>query len=228
MLQARIAGCVRDVARLADRALERGRCDEEALARLMAAVEDRVQVAVTSSRPAGEPPPACAKGCATCCTVNVGTLPLEGAAAASFLRRWIGPEAVGGRAVKLLRFHQGVRWLDDGERIRARLRCPLLDAGGGCSIHPARPLACRALSSLDATDCRLALDERGDGSGHGLVRMNLLQKTLYDEALGALSEVLARRGLDARRRDVAGMTGAFLADPALAAAFSAGAPVPIE
>jgi hypothetical protein len=58
--------------------------------------------------------------------------------------------------------------------------------------------------------------------------MNLLQKTLYDEALGALSEVLARRGLDARRRDVSGMTGAFLADPALAAAFSAGAPVPIE
>jgi hypothetical protein len=228
MTAARIARCVEDVARLADQTLERGRCDEEALARLMAAVEGRVQAAIQSIPPAGEPPPACAHGCATCCTVNVGTLPLEGAAVAAFLRRRIRPEEIDRRAAELLRFHQWVRWQDDGERIRARVRCPFLDDGGGCSIHPVRPLACRALSSLDADDCRLALDERGEGNGSGLVRMNLLQKALYDQAFGALSEVLSRRGLDARCRDVSGMTGIFLADPSRAAAFAAGTPVPIE
>lgn len=228
MLAAGIEACSRDVARLADEALGRGPCDEGVLARLMAAVEERVQAAVPSTRPAGEPPPACALGCASCCTVNVATLPLEGAAAAAFLRRRTRPEELGGRAAGLLRFHEGVRWLDDGERIRARARCPLLDARGGCSIHPARPLACRALSSLDAAECRLALDERGEENGPGLIRMNLLQKALYDAAIGALSEVLARRGLDTRRRDVSGMTGVFLADPARAAAFAAGARVPIE
>jgi Fe-S-cluster containining protein len=228
MLAARIAGCTRDVARLADQTLDGGRCDEDAFARLMAAIEERVQAAIPSVRPAGEPPPACALGCATCCSVNVATLPIEGAAAAAFLRHRIPPEEVGRRAAELLGFHDGVRWKDDGERIRARVRCPLLDARGGCSIHPVRPLACRALTSLDAVECRVALDERGEERGPGLVRMNLLQKALYDEAIGAISEVLARRGLDSRCRDVSGMIGAFLADPARAAAFAAGARIPIE
>jgi Fe-S-cluster containining protein len=228
MLAARIAGCARDVARLADQALERGPHDEEAFAVLMAAVEERVQAAIPSTRPAGEPPPACARGCATCCTVNVATLPIEGAAAAGFLRRQLRPEETGRRAAELLGFHDAARWKDDGERIRARARCPLLDARGECSIHPVRPLACRALTSLDAVECRVALDERGEERGPGLVRMNLLQKALYDEAIGALSEVLARRGLDARCRDVSGMTGVFLADPARAGAFAAGARVPID
>jgi len=224
----RIAECGREVARLAEEALERGPCDEEALARLMAAVEERVQAAASSHRPAGETPPACGPGCSACCTVNVGTLAIEGAAAAAYLRRRLPPEQIGARAAELLRFHDGIRWQDDGERIRARARCPFLDARGACAIHPARPLACRALTSVDAADCRLALEERGEGDGPGLVRMNLLQKALYDEAIGALAEVLARRGLDARRRDVSGMTGAFLVDPARAAAFAAGARVAIE
>ena len=223
-----IADCVRDVTRLADEALGRGRCDEEDCASLMAAIQARVETALGSARPVDEPPPACALGCAACCTVNVATLPLEGAAAAAFLRRRLRPEEVAGQAAGLLVFHDGVRWQDDGERIRARVRCPFLDGRGGCSIHPVRPLACRALSSLDAGECRLALEERGQGDGPGLVRMNLLQKALHDEASGALSTVLARRGLDARSRDVSGMTGFFLADPARAASFVAGGRVAIE
>jgi hypothetical protein len=58
--------------------------------------------------------------------------------------------------------------------------------------------------------------------------MDLLQRALYETALAALVEALAARGLDARRRDVSGMAGAFLADPGLAAAFAGGARVPLE
>jgi len=228
MLDGRIAECAAEVARLADEVLGRAGCDEEALARLMVAVGERVQATVASGRSAGEPDPACAQGCATCCTVNVGTLPLEGAAAAAFLRRGLRPEEAAGRAAGLLRFHEEVRWQDDGERIRRRARCPFLDVRGGCAIHPARPLACRSLSSLDAEECRAALQERGEGDGPGLIRMSLLQQAVCAEALAALTGVLARRGLDARLRDVSGMAGAFLADPARAAAFAAGARVPIE
>lgn len=228
MIAGGVAECARDVARLADQVLRRARCDEEALARLMVAVEARVQAALPTTRPDGEPEPVCAPGCAACCTVNVGTLPIEGAAAAAHLRRHLPPDQVAERAAALLRFHDGVRWQDDGERIRARVRCPLLDARGGCSIHAARPLACRALSSLDAAECLLALDERGAGDGPGLVRMNLLQKALYDGASAALCEAMERHGLDARRRDVSGMTGYFLVDPARAAVLVTGARVVLE
>ena len=228
MAVASVRRCVGEVTGLAEEALGRGGCGEEELAALLTAVERRVQAALAADRPASQPPPACAPGCACCCTVNVGTLAIEGAAAAAWLRPRLGSGAPGARAAELLRFHAGVRWQDDGERIRARVRCPFLDGRGACSIHPARPLACRALTSLDAGDCRAALHERGEEDGAGLVRMDLLQKALYDEALDALAGVLQRRGLDARRRDVSGMTGWFLVDPARAAAWAGGAAVPLE
>jgi Fe-S-cluster containining protein len=223
-----VEACVREVSRLANQALERGRRSEEELARLMTAVEARVQAVLLSERPELEVPPACAHGCAGCCTVNVATLPLEGVAAAAWLRRRTGPESLEARAGSLLRFHGEARWLEDGERIRARVRCPFLDGPGGCTIYPVRPLACRALSSLDAGECRQALQERGEGDGPGLVRMNLQQKALYDGAFVALSEALVRHGLDARCRDVSGMAGYFLADPARAEAWAAGVPIAIE
>jgi Fe-S-cluster containining protein len=223
-----VAACGREVSGLAEEALDRAPRDEEALARLMAAMEGRIQATLRALRTTSEPAPACALGCDSCCTVNVGTLAVEGAVAAAFLRRRLRPEEIAGRAAELLRFHDRVRWLEDGERIRAHVRCPFLDDRGGCSIHPVRPLACRALSSLDAADCHRALEERGDDGGPGLIRMNLLQKALYDEASGALSEVLERRGLDGRRRDVSGMTGVFLADEARVAGWAVGSRLSIE
>jgi Fe-S-cluster containining protein len=201
-------------------------CSEEAFAGLMSAIEGRIAVEMMAARRAEVPQPACAPGCATCCTVNVATLPIEGAAAAAYLRRRLPRAEVRRRAATLLDFHDRVRWREDGDRIRSRLACPLLDERGECSIHPVRPLACRGLSSLDAGDCRRALAERGE-DGPGFVRMNLLQKALYDEALAALAAALRTRGLDARCRDVSGMTGVFLADPARASAYVAGEKLPL-
>jgi Fe-S-cluster containining protein len=222
----RIEAVAHEVARLADEALERGARGEEAFAGLLASIEARVQAELSGAPP--ERAPACARGCAACCTVNVGTLPIEGAAVAGWLRRRSSPAEASARATALLRFHSSARWQEDAERIRGRVTCPLLDEGGGCAIHPVRPLACRALTSLDAGECRAALVERGEEAGPGLVRQHLLQRALYEAALAALADVLARRGLDARRRDVSGMTGAFLADPGRAAAFAAGERVPID
>ncbi len=227
MPDSRVEGCSREVARLADQALER-RGGEVELARLMTAVEARVQSVLLSERPDLEVASACQRGCASCCTVNVGTLPVEGVAAAAWLRRRTGDEAIGERAGALLRFHDEVRWMEDGERVRARVRCPFLEGSGGCVIYPVRPLACRALSSLDAGECKQALLERAEGDGPGLVRSNLLQKALYDGAFVTLSEALTRHGLDARCRDVSGMAGFFLADGARAEAWASGARLSLE
>lgn len=216
------------VAALAASALADAR-DESALVALLEAVWAALEEELGRVRAPGTPSPACRAGCATCCRVNVGTLAIEGAVVAARLRAMWRASDAPAIAGRLLAFHERVRWLEDRERVAERLACPFLDAAGRCAVHPVRPLACRGLSSLDAADCARALSGRepDDDEEAGLVRMDLLQKALHDEALAALSEALAARGLDARCRDVSGMTAAFLADPALAASFLAGGRVPL-
>lgn len=195
---------------------------------LMRAVQALIERELAAAKVVGEPAPACGPGCAACCTVNVATLPVEGAVAAAWLTERLAAGERAERAGALLAFHDRVRWLEDEDRIATRETCPLLCADGRCAIHPVRPLSCRSLSSLDAADCRRALRERVERDGGGEVRMNLLQHALYTDAVAVLQEALARAGLDARCRDVSGMTGIFLADPALAARFLAAERLPIE
>jgi hypothetical protein len=219
-----VAGrCAEDVTQLFADLFEAILPSEEAFAILMEMIGERVEAALVAR---AHPPPACAAGCSACCSLNVGTLAPEGAAAAAYLRRRLGPEEAARRAQALLTFHERIRWLDDAERMRERLACPFLDDSGACTIHPVRPLACRSVSSLDPADCRRAM--AGDEEGPATVRMDLLQLSVCEAARGALSRALTDRGLDARMRDVTGMTGAFLADGQLASAFGGGVRLPLE
>lgn len=218
----------REVEARADAVLSAPGAGVAALAALLHEVQASVERELAAARRPDEPSPACGRGCAACCTVNVSTLAIEGAAAAAWLAERLGPEQRAARARELLRFHDRVRWLEDEDRIASRETCPFVAADGACAIHPVRPLACRSLSSLDAADCRRALRERVERDGGGEVRMNLLQHALYTDAVAALQAALTRAGLDARCRDVSGMAGAFLADPALGAAFLAGERLPLE
>lgn len=202
---------------------------EEDLAALLEAVWQAIAEECSGARDADAPAPACGPGCAGCCRVNVGTLALEGAVIAARLRRTLAPAAAAEAAGALHAFHDRVRWLEDRERAFERIACPLLDAAGRCTVHPVRPLACRGLSSLDAGDCARAVcgEPRDDDEDAGLVRMDLVQRALHGEALAALAGALGARGLDARCRDVSGMTAAFLADPGLAGRFLRGERVPL-
>ena len=226
---AAIDRCRTQIASLADAALARARAAAD-LAALLEGVESIVARELRSSRPAATPPPACGPGCRACCTVNVATLAIEGVAAASFLRARLEPAASAATAAALGAFHDRVRWLEDRERVAHGHGCPLLDDAGRCAIHPVRPLACRSVTSLDPEDCRRALlrcAEDDDGA-LGTVRMDLLQNALYGEALATLAEAVARRGLDARVRDVSGMTGLFLSEPAAVSAYLSGARLALE
>jgi hypothetical protein len=218
--------CRLEVAGIAARALRAARGERD-LAALVAAVEAIVARELDGGRAAGSPPPACGPGCAACCRVNVATLAIEGAAIAAFVRERLGAAHAAALAERLTEFHGRVRWLEDRERIAGGAACPLLDARDGCTVHPVRPLACRSVSSLDADDCRRAM-AACDEDGEPVVRMGLLQRALYAEAITAIAQALADAGLDARCRDVSGMTALFLADPELAPAFLAGGRLPVE
>jgi hypothetical protein len=226
-LGATIEACRDEVGRRADGALAGARSVGD-LAALLAGIEGVVARALGAARPEGMPPPACGPGCARCCTVNVGTLAIEGAVAAAWLRERLAPVDRAPLGARLLAFHERVRWLEDRERVGERLACPLLDPAGRCTVHPVRPLACRSVSSLDATECADALAASSEGEDAPMVRMDLAQQALYLEALSALGAALARRGLDARTRDVSGMVGIFLADAARLADFLEGARAPLE
>jgi Fe-S-cluster containining protein len=221
-----VARCREEVEVAAEAGLRRA-CGEEDLAALAAVVDAAVSRALAERDPAA-PPPACGPGCARCCVLNVGTLAVEGAAAARHLRAMMPPGEAAALGRALLAAHDRVRWLEDRERIAHGVACPLLDLRGRCRVHPARPLACRSVTSVDAEDCRRVTEACDDEGEAPVVRMDVLQRVLYGEARAALAAVLARRGLDSRCRDVSGMVGAFLADPALVHAFLAGGRVPLE
>lgn len=227
MIGAAIERCRDEVSWRAEGALGTARSVGD-LTDLLAEVEGVVSRALRTIRPGDAPPPACGPGCAGCCTVNVGTLAIEGAVAAAWLRERLAPVDRTATAARLLAFHEHVRWLEDHQRVAEHLACPLLDAAGRCTVHPVRPLACRSVSSLDAGDCATALAGSSEGEGEPMVRMDVAQHALYLEALAALGATLARRGLDARTRDVSGMVGVFLSEPALLAPLLEGARVPLE
>ncbi len=226
MLDDVISRCEKRVGALATEALSRARGDDD-LAELLAGVWTIVDEELAAGRPAGSPAPACGPGCAACCTVNVGTLAIEGAVAATLLRRNVPAIELPALAARLRAFHDRVRWLEDRERVSGRLACPFADAAGRCAIHAARPLACRSISSLDPAECRRALGELAEDEP-GLVAMDTLQKALHDTARETLSRALAARGLDARQRDVSGMTATFLGGPAAVTGFLAGSRIPLE
>ncbi len=227
MIEGAIERCRREVERLAGETLA-APADADALGRLLAAVQEAIERELRAAHDTAPPAPACGPGCAACCTVNVSTLAIEGAAAAAWLAARLSPAEREARAKALLAFHDEVRWLEDEDRISWRETCPLLAGDGRCTIHPVRPLSCRSLSSLDAGDCRRALRERMERDGGGEVQMDLAQHALYTDAVASLQGVLAARGLDGRCRDVSGMVGIFPAAPGLARRFLAGERLPIE
>jgi Fe-S-cluster containining protein len=100
--------------------------------------------------------PACAAGCSHCCHVHVEATEPEVLAVASYLARTLAPPELAALRARLERQVAVVEPLSDEERWTARIPCALLDGEGRCSVHPARPLRCRAFHALDAGVCREA------------------------------------------------------------------------
>ena len=141
---------------------------------------------------------ACARGCRHCCVLNVSVLLPEAMRIAETIRaEW--PAPAWSTLLKRLESHSNrERWMDDEERVMRGAFCPLLDAGGACSIHPVRPLACRGVASQDSSCCRSAFDPIIDDECDRSVPADLMRQTAYDQAFMALGRTLASHGLDDR------------------------------
>lgn len=210
-----------EVERLASEKLSGARTSSDVSAvmgELTAFAEEELQRVL---EPEGKSRIACRAGCAACCSVNVSVLFPEGIAIADYIRENLAGEGFNALRVCIGRLAESVRWLEDEERIRLRIPCAFLDEHGWCSIHPARPLLCRSLTSTEPAQCRRALDSWAYGEEEPIL-INLSQKLLMDATFKGLGNALDRLGKDSRSLELMRVVKNFLDKPALVDAFLGG------
>ncbi len=142
---------------------------------------------------------ACGPGCSTCCQVNVAILAPEADLLVWQLKQKLSPNELERLRTQLDRLAVRIAGLDDDERIACRIPCPLLDDAGSCSLHPVRPLMCRAITSTSPEACREALALTGLGESRPIL-MNLRLQQIYQSAFLGLADALEAAGHDARSR----------------------------
>lgn len=174
-----------------------------------------------------ERPIACAAGCPHCCVLNVAVLLPEAMIIADWLRARLNQPELNALRGRIADHCRRVRWMEDDERISKQVVCPLLDADGKCSVHPVRPLVCRAVASLDRASCREAFDPIISDQER-MVSADLLRQVVFDQAFMALARVIGQCGLDDRSIELGSGLLAFLDQPALSERLLAGERLPLE
>jgi hypothetical protein len=179
-----------------------------------------VRLAVTATREARKHLPmfeaACAEHCDACCHLHVSISVPEALVLAAFLRDTLSTERLAEVRARVDRVAKRVRTYNQGERLRARVACPLLE-GGSCVAYSVRPIACAGAASADADACDRALAGEAaeipiDPALHGATRAARI-------GLGA---GLLARGVDFRRYELAGALSIALANEDAEARFANG------
>lgn len=159
-------------------------------------------------------PMACAAGCPHCCVLNVAILLPECMVIADWLLEQLSSSALDALRARLAAHNRFVRWMDDEERITKKTVCPMLDAAGHCTIHPVRPLVCRAVASFDRYSCQEAFSPVITDEPR-LVQADMLRQMVFDTAFSALGQALRQHGLDDRSIELGRGVLAFLEYPVL-------------
>ncbi|NUO48460.1 MAG: YkgJ family cysteine cluster protein [Polyangiaceae bacterium] len=133
--------------------------------------------------------PACKRGCSYCCHVDVEATSAEIDAIVAHLAGSRSSVEVDALVAELSR--SGA--LSGEQRWAARIPCAFLAPDQSCSIHPVRPLRCRAFHSCDVERCKDAFDGKGDDEPV----MNDALARAYDAAEAGLDEALEERGVSA-------------------------------
>lgn len=128
-------------------------------------VNDAFESAVTGLDKLAPPeqPLACKKGCDHCCHLTVMTDAATVLRIADFVRETFGRAERTLLDMRLIVYEDKVEKLTQSQRSTARLPCPLL-VDGACTVHPVRPLVCRAFNSYDAEACKRQIHGGGSTS----------------------------------------------------------------
>jgi len=103
---------------------------------------------------------ACRAGCDHCCYQSVGVTPPEALAIFDHLSRTLPDGELERVAAHVAAHRARTRGLSTAARFSPQHPCAFLDvAGGRCTIYEVRPLSCRGMNSLDASECEKRLRE---------------------------------------------------------------------
>jgi len=140
----------------------------------------------------GQPAPACCRGCATCCALQVAATAPEIFLAARFIKLTAPAFAAHGVdfAPQVAAFVARTRGMDQQARFASQLACPFI-VNGACAIYAARTLACRGHVAFDRAACEAAA--RGEDVE---APISAAHKTVRVLVQGALQAALRDSGLD--------------------------------
>ena len=149
--------------------------------------------------------PVCQPGCDSCCHLHmVFVSPLEALRLAAHLRETLSSQELAALIARMREFAGRVAEMSVDDRAAARVPCPLLDEGGACSVHPARPLLCRGYNSCDRDECLAAFEA---GTAKTRLPCNAEQVSVHQTLFAAL--ILG--GADGRDRGPLELVHAVLA-----------------
>jgi Fe-S-cluster containining protein len=114
---------------------------------------------------------ACRAGCDHCCYQVVGVTAAEAITIFEHLVRSRTASELERLKTRAAELHARSRGLTSAERFSPQLPCLFLESGS-CSIYEVRPLSCRGMNSLDASECEARLrdpEARAEflAKGHG-------------------------------------------------------------
>jgi len=119
---------------------------------------------------------ACKAGCDHCCHVVVGVTAPEALTIFDHLKRSRSTRELARLTARVVAGRKRTRGLSSSERFSPEYPCIFLE-DGRCSIYEVRPLACRGMNSLDATECETRLRDpetraefAANGGGHLFVQ----------------------------------------------------------
>jgi hypothetical protein len=161
---------------------------------------------------------ACKIGCNWCCRMRVKTTSLEVLHIADFLRSRLRPRELSEFRQRLAATDATTRGMDGSQRIQVKMVCPLL-VDGKCSAYPVRPIACRVYHSLNASDCKLLLDDEE----HSL-RVRRDVSGLSMGIFAGLTEGLRAIGLQTRLLELIAGIRIVIDEPGLVKRWFAGEP----
>jgi Fe-S-cluster containining protein len=105
----------------------------------------------------------CKKGCAHCCHLAVLTDGATTLRIATYVREKFSNAERMLLDMRLIAYEDKVEKMTQSQRSMAYLPCPLL-VDGACTVHPVRPLICRAFNSYDVEECKRQLRPGGSAA----------------------------------------------------------------